>query len=61
MTPWSRPPPEAMTQLTFTEEIVLLALDDKSGAQLQLPVTALGYGLAEFFPAGSQGKCGDRN
>ena len=46
MTPWSRPPPEAMTQLTFTEEIVLLALDDKSGAQLQLPVTALGYGLA---------------
>ena len=46
MTPWSRPPPEAMTQLTFTEEIVLLALDDKSGAQLHLPVTALGYGLA---------------
>ena len=46
MTPWSRPPPEAMTQLTFTEEIVLLALDDKSGAQLHLPVTALSYGLA---------------
>ncbi|MFZ4483170.1 MAG: GOLPH3/VPS74 family protein [Chthoniobacterales bacterium] len=35
-----------MTQLTFTEEIVLLALDDKTGAQLYLPVTALGYGLA---------------
>ena len=35
-----------MTQLTFTEEIVLLALDDKSGAQLHLPVTALSYGLA---------------
>jgi len=35
-----------MNQLTFTEEIVLLALDDQTGAQLQLPVTALGYGLA---------------
>lgn len=35
-----------MQQLTFTEEIVLLALDDKTGAQLPLPVTALGYGLA---------------
>jgi len=35
-----------MPQLTFTEEIVLLALDDKTGAQLPLPVTALGYGLA---------------
>ncbi len=46
MTPWSRPSSEAVTQLTFTEEIVLLALDDKSGAQLHLPVTALGYGLA---------------
>jgi len=46
MTPWSRPPPEAMTQLTFTEEIVLLALDDKTGAPLHLPVTALSYGLA---------------
>ena len=43
---WSPPPPEAMQQLTFTEEIVLLALDDKTGAQLPLPVTALGYGLA---------------
>jgi len=46
MIPWSPPPPEAMTQLTFTEEIVLLALDDKTGAQLHLPVTALSYGLA---------------
>ena len=35
-----------MTQLTFTEEIVLLALNDKTGAQLHLPVTALSYGLA---------------
>ena len=35
-----------MSELTFTEEIVLLALDDKTGAQLPLPVTALGYGLA---------------
>ena len=35
-----------MNQLTFTEEIVLLALDDQTGAQLHLPVTALSYGLA---------------
>jgi hypothetical protein len=35
-----------MSELTFTEEIVLLALDDKTGAQLHLPVTALNYGLA---------------
>lgn len=35
-----------MSELTFTEEIVLLALDDKTGAQLQLPATALNYGLA---------------
>jgi len=35
-----------MKPLTFTEEIVLLALDDKTGAPLALPVTALSYGLA---------------
>ena len=35
-----------MKPLTFTEEIVLLALDDQTGAQLPLPVTALSYGLA---------------
>lgn len=35
-----------MKPLTFTEEIVLLALDDKTGAPLPLPVTALAYGLA---------------
>jgi hypothetical protein len=35
-----------MKPLTFTEEIVLLALDDQTGAQLPLPVTALAYGLA---------------
>ncbi|MFM6131195.1 MAG: GOLPH3/VPS74 family protein [Sphaerospermopsis kisseleviana] len=35
-----------MKPLTFTEEIVLLALDDKTGAPLPLPVTALSYGLA---------------
>lgn len=35
-----------MKPLTFTEEIVLLALDDRTGAQLPLPVTALAYGLA---------------
>jgi hypothetical protein len=35
-----------MSELTFTEEIVLLALDDKTGAQLQLSVTALNYALA---------------
>lgn len=35
-----------MKPLTFTEEIVLLALDDKTGAPLALPVTALAYGLA---------------
>ena len=35
-----------MSELTFTEEIVLLALDDRTGAQLQLPATALNYGLA---------------
>ena len=46
MTPWNPQPPESMPQLTFTEEIVLLALDDKTGAQLHLPVTALNYGLA---------------
>jgi hypothetical protein len=46
MTPWNLQPPESMPQLTFTEEIVLLALDDKTGAQLHLPVTALNYGLA---------------
>ena len=45
-TTWSRPPHEAVNQLTFTEEIVLLALDDQTGAQLHLPVTALSYVLA---------------
>lgn len=35
-----------MKPLTFTEEIVLLALDDRTGAPLPLPVTALAYGLA---------------
>jgi len=35
-----------MKPLTFTEEIVLLALDDQTGAPLPLPVTALAYGLA---------------
>lgn len=35
-----------MKPITFTEEIVLLALDDKTGAPLALPVTALAYGLA---------------
>lgn len=45
-TPWKLLLPEVMPQLTFTEEIVLLALDDKTGAPLPLPVTALGYGLA---------------
>jgi Golgi phosphoprotein 3 len=35
-----------MKSLTFTEEIVLLALDDQTGAPLPLPVTALAYGLA---------------
>lgn len=35
-----------MKPFTFTEEIVLLALDDKTGAPLALPVTALAYGLA---------------
>lgn len=35
-----------MKPLTFTEEIVLLALDDKTGAPLPLPATALSYGLA---------------
>lgn len=35
-----------MKPLTFTEEVVLLALDDKTGAPLPLPVTALSYGLA---------------
>jgi len=35
-----------MQPLTFTEEIVLLALDDRTGAGLPLPVTALAYGLA---------------
>ncbi|MFZ9932008.1 MAG: GOLPH3/VPS74 family protein [Chthoniobacterales bacterium] len=34
-----------MSPLTFTEEIVLLALDDRTGAPLPLPVTALAYGL----------------
>jgi Golgi phosphoprotein 3 len=32
--------------ITFVEEIVLLALDDETGAPLPLPVTALGHGLA---------------
>lgn len=32
--------------ITFVEEIVLLALDDVTGAPLPLPVTALGHGLA---------------
>lgn len=35
-----------MSPLTFTEEIVLLGLDDRSGAPLPLPVTAMAYGLA---------------
>ncbi len=32
--------------ITFVEEIVLLALDDVTGAPLPLPVTALSHGLA---------------
>ena len=35
-----------MKPFTFTEELVLLALDDRTGAPLPLPVTALAYGLA---------------
>lgn len=35
-----------MNPLTFTEEIMLLALDDRTGAPLPLPATALSYGLA---------------
>ncbi len=46
MRPSSQPPLDAVNPLTFTEEIVLLALDDQSGAALHLPVTALSYGLA---------------
>ena len=32
--------------LTLVEELALLALDDKTGRQLDLPLNALGYGLA---------------
>ncbi len=34
------------THLTFVEEIVLLALDDTTGAPLPMPVAAFGYALA---------------
>ena len=33
-------------ELTLVEELALLALDDKTGEQISLPVNALGYGLA---------------
>jgi hypothetical protein len=35
-----------MPDLTLTEEVVLLALDDQTGAALHLPYSALSYGLA---------------
>lgn len=38
--------PNLSHELTLVEELALLALDDKTGEQLNLPLNALGYGLA---------------
>lgn len=38
--------PNRSHELTLAEELALLALDDKTGERLDLPVNALGYGLA---------------
>ena len=38
--------PHHSHELTLAEELALLALDDKTGKQLDLPANALGYGLA---------------
>jgi golgi phosphoprotein 3 len=38
--------PNLSHELTLAEEVALLALDDKTGKLLILPVNALGYGLA---------------
>ena len=38
--------PKLAPELTLAEELALLALDDKTGQQLDLPLNALGYGLA---------------
>jgi golgi phosphoprotein 3 len=38
--------PNRSQGLTLAEELALLALNDKTGEQLDLPVNALGYGLA---------------
>ncbi|MEI6394177.1 MAG: GPP34 family phosphoprotein [Verrucomicrobiota bacterium] len=38
--------PKLSPELTLVEELALLALDDKTGQQLDLPLNALGYGLS---------------
>ena len=38
--------PDRSHELTLVEELTLLALDDKTGKQLDLPLNALAYGLA---------------